>query len=245
MDEVVHCPSENTRIIKRTTSMKILIIEDEAALRESMEKYLEHQGYVCESVGGFNEGREKIAAFNYDCVVVDIGLPFGNGLDIVKELKDIESRSGIIIISAKNSLEDKLKGLELGSDDYLTKPFHLSELNARINAILRRRNFGGNKKIQFNEINIDPEAQHVLVENKPVDLTEKEYRLLEYFIVNNKRVLTKTAIAAHIWGDEYEQVTNYDFIYAHIKNLRKKLLDAGSGDYIKTVYGSGYRFTDL
>jgi len=224
--------------------MKILIIEDEAALQESIQKYLEHQGYVCETVGNFIAGMEKVRSFNYDCVVVDIGLPYGSGLDIVKELKEIESKAGIIIISAKNALEDKLKGLELGSDDYLTKPFHLSELNARINAILRRRNFGGSKIIQFQEIQIDPEAQRVSVENKAVDLTDKEYQLLEYFIANQRRVLTKAAIAEHIWGDEYEQVSNYDFIYTHIKNLRKKLIDAGCEDYIKTVYGTGYRFTD-
>jgi DNA-binding response OmpR family regulator len=224
--------------------MKILIIEDELALQQSIQKYLEHQGYVCEAVGNFVDGVEKVHAFNYDCVVVDIGLPYGSGLDIVKELKEIQSKSGIIIISAKNALEDKLKGLELGSDDYLTKPFHLSELNARINAIIRRRNFEGSKFIQFNEIKLDPEAQRVTVDNRAVDLTYKEYQLLEYFIANKRRVLTKSAIAAHIWGDEYEQVSNYDFIYTHIKNLRKKLIDAGSGDYIKTVYGTGYRFTE-
>ena len=224
--------------------MKILIVEDEVALRESIQKYLEHQGYVIEVVGDFTKGMEKISQYKYDCVVVDIGLPLGSGLNIVKELKEIESGTGIIIISAKNSLDDKLKGLELGSDDYLTKPFHLSELNARINAILRRRNFGGSKIIEFNEIKIDPEAQQVSVENKLVDLTEKEYHLIEYFVANKRRVLTKAAIAEHIWGDEYETVTNYDFIYSHIKNLRKKLMDAGSEDYIKTVYGSGYRFTD-
>ena len=224
--------------------MKVLIIEDELGLQQSIQKYLEHQGFVCETAGDFKTGMEKIISFNYDCVVVDIGLPYGNGLNIVKELKEIEARSGIIVISAKNALEDKLKGLELGSDDYLTKPFHLSELNARINAIIRRRNFGGNKIIQFEEIKLDAEALRVTVNEKAVELTDKEYQLLEYFIANQRRVLTKAAIASHIWGDEYDQVSNYDFIYTHIKNLRKKLLDAGSGDYIKTVYGTGYRFTD-
>ena len=224
--------------------MKVLIIEDEPALLESIQRYLGHQGYTCEAVSNFVDGLEKVYNFHYDCVVVDIGLPYGSGLDIVKKLKEIESKSGIIIISAKNALEDKLKGLELGSDDYLTKPFHLSELNARINAIIRRRNFGGNKIIQFNEIQIDPEAQRVSINNKALELTEKEYQLLEYFIANQRRVLRKAAIAAHIWGDEYDQVSNYDFIYTHIKNLRKKLIDAGCEDYIKTVYGTGYRFTD-
>ena len=224
--------------------MKILIIEDEKALQESILKYLEHQGFVCEAVGDFLKGKEKVMQFMYDCVVVDIGLPYGSGLDIVKELKYIESKTGIIIISAKNALEDKLNGLDLGADDYLSKPFYLSELTARINAIIRRRNFAGNKVIQFNEIKLEPEAQQVTVNNKPVELTDKEYQLLEYFIANQRRLLTKAAIAEHIWGDEYMHVSSYDFIYTHIKNLRKKLIDAGSGDYIKTAYGSGYRFTD-
>jgi DNA-binding response OmpR family regulator len=225
--------------------MKVLIIEDEIALQQSIQTYLGHQGFVCEAVSDFRAGLNKIRQHQYDCVVVDINLPYGSGLDLVKELKEIESRSGIIIISARNALEDKLKGLELGSDDYLTKPFHLSELNARIHAIIRRRNFGGNKAVSFNEIKLEPEAQSVTVEGKEVELTEKEYRLLEYFIANQRRVLTKAAIATHIWGDEYEQVSSYDFIYTHIKNLRRKLMDAGSSDYIKTVHGTGYRFTDL
>jgi len=224
--------------------MKILIIEDEHALQQSIQKYLEHQGYVCETADDFVKGREKVNSFNYDCVVVDIGLPYGSGLNIVKELKDIESKAGIIIISARNSLEDKLNGLETGSDDYLTKPFHLSELNARINAVLRRKNFGGSKIIQFHELKLYPEARRVTVNDKTIELTEKEHQLLEYFIANQRRVLTKAAIAEHIWGDEYDQVSNYDFIYTHIKNLRKKLIDAGSTDYIKTVYGTGYRFTE-
>ena len=224
--------------------MKVLIIEDELALQESIQAYLEQQGFVCEAVSDFLAGLQKVQQYDYDCVVVDINLPYGSGLDIVKELKAIEAKSGIIIISARTSLEDKLTGLELGSDDYLTKPFHLSELSARIQAIIRRRNFGGSKTISFNEIKLDPEAQRVSIDNKPIDLTDKEYRLLEYFIANQRRVLTKGAIAAHVWGDEYEQVSNYDFIYTHIKNLRKKLLDAGAIDYIKTVHGVGYRFTD-
>lgn len=225
-------------------TMKVLIIEDEPGLQESIRKYLEHQGYIGETAADFKEGMEKVRNYNYDCVIVDIGLPYGSGLDIVKELKEIESKSGIIIISAKNALEDKLKGLELGSDDYLTKPFHLSELNARVNAIIRRRNFGGNKTIQFHEIKLYPDAQRVTVNDKTIEFTDKEFQLLQYFIANQRRVLTKSAIAEHIWGDEYETVSNYDFIYTHIKNVRKKLLDAGSADYIKTVYATGYRFTD-
>lgn len=225
--------------------MKLLIIEDEQALRESMVKYLNYQGYVCETAADFLSARDKLSLFNYDCVIVDIGLPGGSGLDIVSEVKYLESKAGIIIISARNTLDDKLKGLELGSDDYLTKPFHLSELNARIQAILRRRSFDGNKTIGFHEIKLYPDQRKATVNEKSIDLTDKEYNLLEYFISNKGRVLTKPAIAEHNWGDEYAQAGEYDFIYTHIKNLRKKLLDAGSGDYLKTVYGSGYRFTDL
>lgn len=224
--------------------MKILIIEDDKALQESMLQYLEHQGFVCEAVSNFKQAKEKVDQFVYDCIVVDIGLPYGSGLDIVKELKYMESKAGIIIVSARHSLEDRLTGLDLGADDYLTKPFYLSELTARIHAIIRRRKFSGSKAIRFNEIKLDAEAQQVWVYDKRVELTDKEYQLLEYFIANQRRLLTKAAIAEHIWGDEYMHVSSYDFIYSHIKNLRKKLVDAGGGDYIKTAYGAGYRFTD-
>lgn len=222
--------------------MKVLIIEDEPALRTSIQEYLEHQGYICELAADFNQAIDKVNEFDYDCIVADIGLPHGNGLDVVKELKMLESKAGIIIISAKDSLEDKLSGLELGADDYLTKPFHLSELNARVNAILRRKNFDGNTIITFNEIVIKPASKTVLVHTKAITLTGKEYQLLLYFIANQHRVVTKSALAGHLWGDEYDQAGSYDFIYTHIKNLRKKMLEAGGEDYIKTVYGTGYRF---
>ena len=222
--------------------MKVLIIEDEPALRTSIQEYLEHQGYICELAADFKQAIDKVNEFDYDCIVADIGLPKGNGLDVVKELKLLESRAGIIIISAKDSLEDKLSGLELGADDYLTKPFHLSELNARINAILRRKNFDGNTTVNFSEITIKPASKTVLVHNKPITLTGKEYQLLLYFIANQHRVVTKSALAGHLWGDEYDQAGSYDFIYTHIKNLLKKMLEAGGEDYIKTVYGTGYRF---
>ncbi|NLR58736.1 response regulator transcription factor [Chitinophaga polysaccharea] len=222
--------------------MKVLIIEDEPALRNSIQEYLTHQGYICELAEDFKQAIHKVNEFDYDCIVADIGLPLGNGLDVVKELKVLESKAGIIIISAKDSLEDKLRGLELGADDYLTKPFHLSELNARVNAILRRKKFDGNTTITFNEITIKPASKTVLVHNKSITLTGKEYQLLLYFIANQHRVVTKSALAGHLWGDEYDQAGSYDFIYTHIKNLRKKMLEADGEDYIKTVYGTGYRF---
>jgi len=222
--------------------MKVLIIEDEPALRTNIQEYLERQGYICELAADFNQAIDKVNEFDYDCIVADIGLPQGSGLEVVKELKMLESKAGIIIISAKDSLEDKLSGLELGADDYLTKPFHLSELNARVNAILRRKNFDGNTTITFYEIVIKPASKTVLVHNKSITLTGKEYQLLLYFIANQHRVVTKSALAGHLWGDEYDQAGSYDFIYTHIKNLRKKMLEAGGEDYIKTVYGTGYRF---
>ena len=224
--------------------MKVLVIEDEPALQTAIRQYLEQQGYICETAPDFPQAMAKVNDFDYDCIVADIGLPQGNGLDIIKELKALESEAGIIIISAKDSLEDKLSGLDLGADDYLTKPFHLSELNARINAILRRKHFDGNTNIHFNEIRIAPGSKAVFVNDTPLTLTSKEYQLLLYFIANQRRVVTKTALAGHLWGDAYDQAGSYDFIYSHIKNLRRKLLEAGCEDYIKTIYGTGYRWSD-
>ena len=223
--------------------MKVLIIEDEAGLQQSIKKYLEHQGFVCEVVGDFVTGMEKVYNYNYDCVVVDIGLPQGSGLDIVKQLKRLESKAGIIIISAKNALEDKLKGLELGSDDYLTKPFHMPELGARVAAIIRRKSFGGRNVIAFDDVHINLSAKQVTANNKELDLTKKEYELLLYFISNKNKVISKAAIAEHLWGDNMDLADNYDFIYTHVKNLRKKIMQAGSPDYIKSVYGMGYKFS--
>ncbi|PUZ22905.1 DNA-binding response regulator [Chitinophaga parva] len=224
--------------------MKVLIIEDEPALSTSMQQYLEQQGHVVTAAHDFPEGRDKIAEFDYDCMIVDIGLPHGNGLALVEELKSLDASAGIIIISARNALEDKLRGLELGSDDYLTKPFHLSELNARMNALMRRKRFNGNTVVGFNEIKVNTTSQVAYVNETPLDLTGKEYQLLMYFIANQRRVVTKSALAGHVWGDDYLYAGTYDFIYTHIKNLRRKLLDAGSPDYIQTVYGTGYRFSD-
>ncbi len=223
--------------------MKLLLIEDEHTLLETMLAYLTAQGYLCETAANYREALDRIDFHEYDCVIVDIGLPYGSGLDIVRELKTARSKAGIIIISAKNSLNDKITGLELGSDDYLTKPFHLSELSARIAAIIRRRKFDGDKQIIFNEIRITPGEKAVTVNSLPVELTLKEYKLLLYFVVNKGRVVTKAALAQHIWGDHYDSMDSFDFLYSHIKNLRKKLLEAGADDYIKTVYGMGYKLT--
>ena len=223
--------------------MKILLIEDEKDLLDSMKSYLESEGYRCETAMDYEKASEKINMYAYDCVVVDITLPKGNGLQIVKELKGKKSEVGIIIVSAKNSLDDKLKGLELGSDDYLTNPFHLSELNARIKAIVRRKNFDGKDEIVVNEIRINIPSREVFIDDKTLSLTSKEYELLLFFIANKNKVITKNAIAEHLWGDDMDQSDSFDFIYTHIKNLRKKMLDKGGEDYIKTIYSIGYNFS--
>lgn len=222
--------------------MKILIIEDEKALSESIASYLKGEEYVCETAPDHKTAMYKISLYDYDCILLDITLPGGSGLDILKELKSNKKMDGVLIISAKNSLEDKVAGLKIGADDYLPKPFHLSELSARIAAIIRRRNFAGSNTINFNEITIDTQAKLVSVNDIPLDLTKKEYELLLYFISNKKKVISKNAIAEHLWGDETEG--NIDFIYTHIKNLRKKLQEYIQADYIRSVYGMGYKFTD-
>lgn len=223
--------------------MKILIIEDEKALSESIAAYLKGEDYLCETVADFNGAMEKIELYDYDCILLDISLPGGSGLEILKELKANNKTDGVLIISAKNSLDDKVEGLKLGADDYLPKPFHLSELSARIAAIIRRKNFGGSDLIKFNDIEIDTGAKTVSINKKPFTLTRKEYELLLYFVSNKGRVISKNAIAEHLWGDNMDG--NNDFIYTHIKNLRKKMIDAAAIDYIRSVYGMGYKFTDV
>ncbi|HUZ57399.1 MAG TPA: response regulator transcription factor [Hanamia sp.] len=221
--------------------MKILIIEDEKALSESIAEYLSKQEYHCDVAGNFHDAVDKIEYSDYDCILLDITLPDGDGLKILEQLKADKKTDGVLIISAKNSLDDKIKGLNLGADDYLSKPFHLSEMNARIAAIIRRKNFDGSSIIQFNNLAIDTQSKTVTIENNPVELTKKEYELLLYFVSNKKRLISKEAIAEHLWGNELS--SNFDFIYTHIKNLRRKLMDAGDADYIKSVYGMGYKFT--
>lgn len=222
--------------------MKILIIEDEKALSESIAAYLKGEDYLCETAADFKSAMEKTELYDYDCILLDISLPGGSGLGILNELKANNKTDGVLIISAKNSLDDKVEGLKLGADDYLPKPFHLSELSARIAAIIRRKNFSGSNLVKFNEIEIDTVAKTVAIAKKSFILTRKEYELLVYFISNKGKVISKNAIAEHLWGDDMDG--NNDFIYTHIKNLRKKMIESGGSDYIKSVYGMGYKFTD-
>ena len=222
--------------------MKVLIVEDEKELSKSMVTYLKAESYSCELASDVKSALDKTEAYDYDCILLDITLPDGNGLTILKELKANKKADGVIIISAKNSIDDRIAGLNLGADDYLAKPFHLSELSARIAAVIRRRRFDGNTVLALNEIIIDTLAKTVHINNTAVDTTRKEYDLLLYLAANKNRVISKNAIAEHLSGGEADVFDNFDFIYAHIKNLKKKLTAAGCEDYIKSIYGMGYKF---
>lgn len=224
-------------------TMKILTIEDNRELASSIHDFLVRENYVCETASNFEEARDKLVSFSYDCILLDIMLPDGNGLDILKFIKLQHIESGVLIISAKNSLDDKIGGLEGGADDYITKPFHLTELHARLRAIFRRKKLdGGTNSIVFNEIGLNTDTFEATIHDSPLDITRKEFDLLMYFVVNKNRVLSKQSIATHLWGDYTDNLANFDFVYQHVKNLRKKISAAGGVDYIDTVYGLGYKF---
>ena len=222
--------------------MKLLIVEDEKELGKSMKTYLKGENYHCDIAPDYKSALEKVESFDYDCIMLDISLPDGNGLDVLRELKANKKTDGVIIISAKDSTEDKILGLNLGADDYLPKPFHLSELSARIAAVIRRRKFDGNKILTLNEIVIDTLKKTVTVNGILLELTHSEFDLLLYLVSNKNRVVSKNAMAEHLTGDEADVFDNFDFLYAHVKNLKKKLAAAGCGDYIRSVYGMGYKF---
>ena len=222
--------------------MKLLLIEDEQELANSIQTYLTGKSFVCEWASNAKTAVNKISIYDYDCILLDLMLPDGNGFEILKELKRQNKTEGVIIISAKETLEIRIEGFNLGADDYLTKPFHLSELLVRIQALIRRKNFKGNNLIAFSEIEIDLLSKIVKVNSKKIDITKKEIDLLLYLIGNENRVLSKNVIAEHLSGDMADMLDNHDFVYAHIKNLKNKLKEAGCSDYIKTVYGLGYKW---
>ena len=222
--------------------MKLLIIEDEQGLRESMERYFTEEGIICESCDTLSIAINKISLYQYDCILLDIGLPDGDGFALLEHLKSTGENVGVLIISARNSLENKIKGLNLGADDYLTKPFHLAELKARVEAIFRRKAFNTASILHYEDITINLLGREVEANAIPIALTRKEYDMLLYFIANKGKVISKNAIAEHLWGDEIDLIDSFDFIYTHIKNIRKKLMDAAHKDYIKSVYGVGYKF---
>lgn len=222
--------------------MKLLIIEDEQGLRENIEKYFTEEGSICEECTDLKTALQKVALYHYDCILLDINLPDGEGFAILDYLKASKKNECVLIISARNSLDDKLKGLNLGADDYITKPFHLAELKARLTAVHRRKTFGTNNILDYKGIAIDLLGRTVTFKDKGIVLTRKEYDMLLYFIANKGKVVSKNAIAEHLWGDNMDMMDSFDFIYTHIKNLRKKLLDTTDRDFITSIYGVGYKF---
>ena len=223
--------------------MKLLLVEDNPELRKSISEYLINEHYICEVASNFDEARDKLILYSYDCIILDLMLPDGNGLDLLKLLRKEGNDSSVIIVSAKNTLDFKIIGLDAGADDYITKPFPLPELFSRIKAVMRRKNSTLSSKLEYNEISVDLQSLEVLVNGKALLLTKKETNLLIYFINNKNRVLSRQTIASHLWGDYTDNLDNFDFIYQHVKNLRKKIVDAGGEDYISTVYGLGYKFS--
>lgn len=222
--------------------MKILIVEDDKDLREITMASLEKERYVVSQAPDYRTALQKIEDYDYDCILLDIMLPDGNGLDLLEELHALGKRTNVIILSAKDSLEDKVNGLDLGADDYLPKPFHLAELHARIKSLFRRNLRDGERKLQVGNIEVFPDQFRVLVQGKEIELNRKEYDILNYFMSRPGRLVNKNTLAESVWGDHIDQVDNFDFIYAQIKNLRKRLKDAGATPELKSVYGFGYKF---
>ncbi|MCX6168335.1 MAG: response regulator transcription factor [Ignavibacteriales bacterium] len=223
--------------------MKLILIEDEKDLAKTISSYLKEEQYNIDNAFTYEEALSLINIYEYDCALVDLMLPDGNGLDLIKIIKEVNRQCGIIIISAKESLDDKIYGLNTGADDYITKPFHLAELNARIKSLIRRKQFDGGNRIEINELTIDIDKRELLINQTQVELTRREFDLLLFFISNKERVLNKEAIVEHVWGENANAFDNYDFVYTHVKNLRKKLKENNAEDYLKSVYGIGYKFT--
>lgn len=224
--------------------MKILIVEDEKDLRETLEEFLLQQKYMVETANRYRTAIDKITIYDYDCILLDIMLPDGSGLEILSKLKALNKSENVIIISAKDSLDDKVRGLAMGADDYLAKPFHLAELNARIKAVFRRKNLGGRNSIELGNIVLDLDERVFMVDNNPIHLNRKEFDILNYFVANKERLIRKTTLAEYVWGDNIDQADNFDFIYYQIKNLRKKLQTSQADISIESVYGMGYKLIE-
>lgn len=224
--------------------MKILVVEDESELLKSMLSYLKDAEITAIGAENLFNAEDKLLSHQFEVVILDITLPDGNGLDLIKRIRETQENCGILIVSAKNSLTDKITGLDYGADDYITKPFHLTEIHARVRAICRRNSLNADDILNFNELEINLKTAQFFVNKRGVELTKKEFQLVWFFITNKNRVITKEGIVQHLWADGLEYADNFDFIYTHIKNLRKKIVDAEGGDYLKTIYGVGYKFTD-
>lgn len=224
--------------------MKILIVEDEPALRELIQRSLEKERYVIEVASDFDTALDKIEVYDYDCILLDIMLPGGSGLDLLAQLKKLRKKENVIIISAKDSIEDKVLGLELGADDYLPKPFHLAELTARVKSVLRRKHRDGEHAITLGNVRLLPDAFQVWANEVQLELSRKEYDILHYLMNRPNRMVNKNTLAESVWGDHIDQADNFDFIYAQIKNLRKKLKESAATIEIKSVYGFGYKLIE-
>ena len=225
--------------------MKILIVEDERKLSDSIVAYLNGERYLCEQAFTYADAKMKVNMYEYDCILLDLMLPGGNGLDILSDIRSKSNPAGVIIVSAKDSLDDKVKGLEIGADDYLAKPFHLAELSMRIYAVIRRKAFSASNVLENNGIKINLLEKSVTVNGRPIVLTKSEYDLLLFFIGNKNRVISKSAMAEHLSGEMADMMDNHDFVYTHIKNLKAKLADAGCKDCVKNIYGTGYKWVGL
>lgn len=223
--------------------MKVLIIEDEYEIIKSVEAFLVSENFIVEKATDYNAGMEKVSLYEYDCILLDISLPGGNGLKILQEIKKIGIDCNTIIISAKNSLEDKITGLDLGADDYLTKPFHLAELLARIRAVIRRKQLDGKEVLAIGNLSIDFSQRLVYIGGKEIKLNRKEFDILSFFMTNMDRLITKEVLAEHVWGDNIDMADNFDFVYAQVKNIRRKLRDHKADIMIENVYGVGYKMT--
>lgn len=222
--------------------MKILIIEDEKELSDSIVSYLSSEKYLCEQAFDFDDAKMKVCVYDYDCIVLDLMLPGGNGLDILREIRSRQNPVGVIIVSAKDSLDDKVEGLKIGADDYLAKPFHLPELSMRIFALLRRKSFTASNVLRSGPLEVDLLERQVKAHDTVLDLTKSEYDLLLFLVENKSRVVSKSAIAEHLSGDMADMLDDFNFVYAHMKNLKAKLAEAGAGKCIKTYYGAGYKW---
>ena len=224
--------------------MKILIVEDESSLRELMQRTLQQERYVVETAADFAQAEAKIAAYDYDCVLLDIMLPDGNGLKLLEQLKAMRKRENVIIISARDSLEDRIAGLEQGADDYLPKPFHLAELVARIRSVIRRSQGRGDMSLRMGNVRLDPDSSRVFIDEQEVGLLKKEFNILQYFLQRPNHLIDKAVLAEAVWGDHADQADNFHFVYAQVKNLRRKLDTANASIELKAIYGFGYKLVE-
>lgn len=224
--------------------MKILIVEDERELSDNIKSFLSSESYLCEQAFNYHQAMEKIELYGYDCILLDLNLPGGDGIKILEEINNRKIDSGVIIISARGSLEDRIEGMKIGADDYLPKPFSLSELGIRIYALMRRKLSTTHNTLQSNNITVNLLTKQVLVDEKEVVLTRSEFALMLFLISNKNRVVSKNSIAEHLSGDMADMLDNQDFIYAHIKNLKAKLSEAGAAHCIKTIYAVGYQWME-